>query len=348
MREEARKCSESEISPGTWASGHMAERGDLDDRYMMSDLEDIAEINIEKDSEASQEDDITEINIERHNASKYSQDEVEPSGRHCEDSSLAPIKAGMPPLEPRSTAGREAYNWIGKDVSDDESDAECRQLPRAGCRTKLERTETACPDSAMSVDSFQSDSSKMSQFVSCQSCLRPSYNLEDSDAQFNIIAWISAIIQMRLPQISREQIDKTLESNYAAVQGFIEGKGHWRRRLLFFCNVGAGLQKSDKAIPSQSSSAASSMSPRTGTASVGKVGAEKLHASEEVRESVCHRKIYTYKIHAFVYLYFYATLKSARVPDFEHGQGEGERKNEREGGRERENTRDSARTHRHN
>ena len=282
----------------------------------MSDLEDIAEINFEKDSETSQEDDITEINIERHNANKHSQDEVEPSGRHCEDSSLAPIKAGMPPLEPRSTAGREAYNWIGEDVSDDDSDAECRQLPRAGCRT------------------------------------RPSYNLEDSDAQFNIIAWISAIIQMRLPQISREQIDKTLESNYAAVQGFIEGKGHWRRRLLFFCNVGAGLQKSDKAIPSQSSSAASLMSPRTGTASVGKVGAEKLHSSEEVCERVCHRKIYTYKIHTFVYLYFYATLKSARMPDFEHGQGEGERKNEREGGRERgrerENTRDSARTHRHN
>lgn len=316
MREEARKCSESEFSPGTWASGHMAERGDLDDRYMMSDLEDIAEINFEKDSETSQEDDITEINIGRHNADKHSQDEVEPSGRHCEDSSLAPIKAGMPPLEPRSTAGREAYNWIGEDVSDDDSDAECRQLPRAGCRT------------------------------------RPSYNLEDSDAQFNIIAWISAIIQMRLPQISREQIDKTLESNYAAVQGFIEGKGHWRRRLLFFCNVGAGLQKSDKAIPSQSSSAASLMSPRTGTASVGKVGAEKLHSSEEVCERVCHRKIYTYKIHTFVYLYFYATLKSARMPDFEHGQGEGERKNEREGGRERgrerENTRDSARTHRHN
>ena len=316
MREEARKCSQSEFSPGTWASGHMAERGDLDDRYMMSDLEDIAEINFEKDSETSQEDDITEINIGRHNANKHSQDEVEPSGRHCEDSSLAPIKAGMPPLEPRSTAGREAYNWIGEDVSDDDSDAECRQLPRAGCRT------------------------------------RPSYNLEDSDAQFNIIAWISAIIQMRLPQISREQIDKTLESNYAAVQGFIEGKGHWRRRLLFFCNVGAGLQKSDKAIPSQSSSAASLMSPRTGTASVGKVGAEKLHSSEEVCERVCHRKIYTYKIHTFVYLYFYATLKSARMPDFEHGQGEGERKNEREGGRERgrerENTRDSARTHRHN
>lgn len=316
MREEARKCSQSEFSPGTWASGHMAERGDLDDRYMMSDLEDIAEINFEKDSETSQEDDITEINIGRHNADKHSQDEVEPSGRHCEDSSLAPIKAGMPPLEPRSTAGREAYNWIGEDVSDDDSDAECRQLPRAGCRT------------------------------------RPSYNLEDSDAQFNIIAWISAIIQMRLPQISREQIDKTLESNYAAVQGFIEGKGHWRRRLLFFCNVGAGLQKSDKAIPSQSSSAASLMSPRTGTASVGKVGAEKLHSSEEVCERVCHRKIYTYKIHTFVYLYFYATLKSARMPDFEHGQGEGERKNEREGGRERgrerENTRDSARTHRHN
>ena len=294
MREEARKCSESEFSPGTWASGHMAERGDLDNRYMMSDLEDIAEINIEKDSETSQEDDITEINIGRHNADKHSQDEVEPSGRHCEDSSLAPIKAGMPPLEPRSTAGREAYNWIGEDVSDDDSDAECRQLPRAGCRT------------------------------------RPSYNLEDSDAQFNIIAWISAIIQMRLPQISREQIDKTLESNYAAVQGFIEGKGHWRRRLLFFCNVGAGLQKSDKAIPSQSSSAASLMSPRTGTASVGKVGAEKLHSSEEVCERVCHRKIYTYKIHTFVYLYFYATLKSARMPDFEHGQGEGERKNERD------------------
>ena len=316
MREEARKCSQSEFSPGTWASGHMAERGDLDDRYMMSDLEDIAEINFEKDSETSQEDDITEINIGRHNADKHSQDEVEPSGRHCEDSSLAPIKAGMPPLEPRSTAGREAYNWIGEDVSDDDSDAECRQLPRAGCRT------------------------------------RPSYNLEDSDAQFNIIAWISAIIEMRLPQISREQIDKTLESNYAAVQGFIEGKGHWRRRLLFFCNVGAGLQKSDKAIPSQSSSAASLMSPRTGTASVGKVGAEKLHSSEEVCERVCHRKIYTYKIHTFVYLYFYATLKSARMPDFEHGQGEGERKNEREGGRERgrerENTRDSARTHRHN
>ena len=316
MREEARKCSQSEFSPGTWASGHMAERGDLDDRYLMSELEDIAEINIEKDSETSQEDDITEINIGRHNANKHSQDEVEPSGRHCEDSSLAPIKAGMPPLEPRSTAGREAYNWIGEDVSDDDSDAECRQLPRAGCRT------------------------------------RPSYNLEDSDAQFNIIAWISAIIQMRLPQISREQIDKTLESNYAAVQGFIEGKGHWRRRLLFFCNVGAGLQKSDKAIPSQSSSAASLMSPRTGTASVGKVGAEKLHSSEEVCERVCHRKIYTYKIHTFVYLYFYATLKSARMPDFEHGQGEGERKNEREGGRERgrerENTRDSARTHRHN
>ena len=135
---------------------------------------------------------------------------------------------------------------------------------------------------------------------------------------------------MRLPQISREQIDKTLESNYAAVQGFIEGKGHWRRRLLFFCNVGAGLQKSDKAIPSQSSSAASLMSPRTGTASVGKVGAEKLHSSEEVCERVCHRKIYTYKIHTFVYLYFYATLKSARMPDFEHGQGEGERKNERD------------------
>ena len=294
MREEARKCSESEFSPGTWASGHMAERGDLDNRYMMSDLEDIAEINIEKDSETSQEDDITEINIGRHNANKHSQDEVEPSGRHCEDSSLAPIKAGMPPLEPRSTAGREAYNWIGEDVSDDDSDAECRQLPRAGCRT------------------------------------RPSYNLEDSDAQFNIIAWISAIIEMRLPQISREQIDKTLESNYAAVQGFIEGKGHWRRRLLFFCNVGAGLQKSDKAIPSQSSSAASLMSPRTGTASVGKVGAEKLHSSEEVCERVCHRKIYTYKIHTFVYLYFYATLKSARMPDFEHGQGEGERKNERD------------------
>ena len=316
MREEARKCSQSEFSPGTWASGHMAERGDLDDRYLLSELEDIAEINIEKDSETSQEDDITEINIGRHNANKHSQDEVEPSGRHCEDSSLAPVKAGMPPLEPRSTAGREAYNWIGEDVSDDDSDAECRQLPRAGCRT------------------------------------RPSYNLEDSDAQFNIIAWISAIIQMRLPQISREQIDKTLESNYAAVQGFIEGKGHWRRRLLFFCNVGAGLQKSDKAIPSQSSSAASLMSPRTGTASVGKVGAEKLHSSEEVCERVCHRKIYTYKIHTFVYLYFYATLKSARMPDFEHGQGEGERKNEREGGRERgrerENTRDSARTHRHN
>ena len=308
MREEARKCSESEFSPGTWASGHMAERGDLDNRYMMSDLEDIAEINIEKDSETSQEDDITEINIERHNANKHSQDEVEPSGRHCEDSSLAPIKAGMPPLEPRSTAGREAYNWIGEDVSDDESDAECRQLPRAGCRT------------------------------------RPSYNLEDSDAQFNIIAWISAIIQMRLPQISREQIDKTLESNYAAVQGFIEGKGHWRRRLLFFCNVGAGLQKSDKAIPSQSSSAASLMSPRTGTASVGKVGAEKLHSSEEVCERVCHRKIYTYKIHTFVYLYFYATLKSARMPDFEHGQGEGERKNEREGGREGERAREREHT----
>ena len=308
MREEARKCSESEFSPGTWASGHMAERGDLDNRYMMSDLEDIAEINIEKDSETSQEDDITEINIERHNANKHSQDEVEPSGRHCEDSSLAPIKAGMPPLEPRSTAGREAYNWIGEDVSDDDSDAECRQLPRAGCRT------------------------------------RPSYNLEDSDAQFNIIAWISAIIQMRLPQISREQIDKTLESNYAAVQGFIEGKGHWRRRLLFFCNVGAGLQKSDKAIPSQSSSAASLMSPRTGTASVGKVGAEKLHSSEEVCERVCHRKIYTYKIHTFVYLYFYATLKSARMPDFEHGQGEGERKNEREGGREGERAREREHT----
>ena len=308
MREEARKCSQSEFSPGTWASGHMAERGDLDDRYMMSDLEDIAEINFEKDSETSQEDDITEINIGRHNADKHSQDEVEPSGRHCEDSSLAPIKAGMPPLEPRSTAGREAYNWIGEDVSDDDSDAECRQLPRAGCRT------------------------------------RPSYNLEDSDAQFNIIAWISAIIQMRLPQISREQIDKTLESNYAAVQGFIEGKGHWRRRLLFFCNVGAGLQKSDKAIPSQSSSAASLMSPRTGTASVGKVGAEKLHSSEEVCERVCHRKIYTYKIHTFVYLYFYATLKSARMPDFEHGQGEGERKNEREGGREGERAREREHT----
>ena len=306
MREEARKCSESEFSPGTWASGHMAERGDLDDRYMMSDLEDIAEINFEKDSETSQEDDITEINIGRHNADKHSQDEVEPSGRHCEDSSLAPIKAGMPPLEPRSTAGREAYNWIGEDVSDDDSDAECRQLPRAGCRT------------------------------------RPSYNLEDSDAQFNIIAWISAIIQMRLPQISREQIDKTLESNYAAVQGFIEGKGHWRRRLLFFCNVGAGLQKSDKAIPSQSSSAASLMSPRTGTASVGKVGAEKLHSSEEVCERVCHRKIYTYKIHTFVYLYFYATLKSARMPDFEHGQGEGEKK--REGGREGERAREREHT----
>ena len=306
MREEARKCSQSEFSPGTWASGHMAERGDLDDRYMMSDLEDIAEINFEKDSETSQEDDITEINIGRHNANKHSQDEVEPSGRHCEDSSLAPIKAGMPPLEPRSTAGREAYNWIGEDVSDDDSDAECRQLPRAGCRT------------------------------------RPSYNLEDSDAQFNIIAWISAIIQMRLPQISREQIDKTLESNYAAVQGFIEGKGHWRRRLLFFCNVGAGLQKSDKAIPSQSSSAASLMSPRTGTASVGKVGAEKLHSSEEVCERVCHRKIYTYKIHTFVYLYFYATLKSARMPDFEHGQGEGEKK--REGGREGERAREREHT----
>ena len=306
MREEARKCSESEFSPGTWASGHMAERGDLDNRYMMSDLEDIAEINIEKDSETSQEDDITEINIGRHNADKHSQDEVEPSGRHCEDSSLAPIKAGMPPLEPRSTAGREAYNWIGEDVSDDDSDAECRQLPRAGCRT------------------------------------RPSYNLEDSDAQFNIIAWISAIIEMRLPQISREQIDKTLESNYAAVQGFIEGKGHWRRRLLFFCNVGAGLQKSDKAIPSQSSSAASLMSPRTGTASVGKVGAEKLHSSEEVCERVCHRKIYTYKIHTFVYLYFYATLKSARMPDFEHGQGEGEKK--REGGREGERAREREHT----
>ena len=306
MREEARKCSESEFSPGTWASGHMAERGDLDDRYMMSDLEDIAEINFEKDSETSQEDDITEINIGRHNADKHSQDEVEPSGRHCEDSSLAPIKAGMPPLEPRSTAGREAYNWIGEDVSDDDSDAECRQLPRAGCRT------------------------------------RPSYNLEDSDAQFNIIAWISAIIEMRLPQISREQIDKTLESNYAAVQGFIEGKGHWRRRLLFFCNVGAGLQKSDKAIPSQSSSAASLMSPRTGTASVGKVGAEKLHSSEEVCERVCHRKIYTYKIHTFVYLYFYATLKSARMPDFEHGQGEGEKK--REGGREGERAREREHT----
>ena len=306
MREEARKCSQSEFSPGTWASGHMAERGDLDDRYMMSDLEDIAEINFEKDSETSQEDDITEINIGRHNADKHSQDEVEPSGRHCEDSSLAPIKAGMPPLEPRSTAGREAYNWIGEDVSDDDSDAECRQLPRAGCRT------------------------------------RPSYNLEDSDAQFNIIAWISAIIQMRLPQISREQIDKTLESNYAAVQGFIEGKGHWRRRLLFFCNVGAGLQKSDKAIPSQSSSAASLMSPRTGTASVGKVGAEKLHSSEEVCERVCHRKIYTYKIHTFVYLYFYATLKSARMPDFEHGQGEGEKK--REGGREGERAREREHT----
>ena len=290
MREEARKCRESEFSLGTWASGHMAEREDLDDRYLMSELEDIAEINIEKDSDTSQEDDITEINIERHNANKHCQDEVEPSSRHCEDSSLAPTKAGMPPSEPRSTAGREAYNWIGEDVvSDDESDAECRQLPRAGCRTKFERTETACPDSAMSVDSFQSDSSKMSQFVSFQSCLRPSCTLEDSDAQFNIIAWISAIIQMRLPQISREQIDKTLESNYAAVQGFIEGKGHWRRRLLFFCNVGAGLQKSDKAIPSQDSSTASSMSPSTGTSSVGKVGAEKLHASEEVCERVSQK-----------------------------------------------------------
>ena len=103
------------------------------------------------------------------------------------------------------------------------------------------------------------------------------------------VCLISAIIQMRLPQISREQIDKTLESNYAAVQGFIEGKGHWRRRLLFFCNVGAGLQKSDKAIPSQDSSTASSMSPSTGTSSVGKVGAEKLHASEEVCERVSQK-----------------------------------------------------------
>lgn len=90
-------------------------------------------------------------------------------------------------------------------------------------------------------DSDTDSPSLASQFRQRSAALRV-----DADAEFEqmaIHAWMTEMLEMRLPSVERDTISQVLQSDYVkmAVQGFIAGEGPWRRRIIFFYQVPPAL-----------------------------------------------------------------------------------------------------------